>query len=87
MPFLKIIVGVAFLILGWIYLYRLTIVFRINNFLKQSLFNDAAILVEHKKIGLFLILMAIIMLYVGFSNMNNLDITRDHQSVRESVKK
>lgn len=62
--------GVFLLILGWVYLYKLKVVFKINQFFTSNFFSDTVVLSEHRKIGLFFILLAIIALYTGFSKIN-----------------
>ncbi|MFH1283048.1 MAG: hypothetical protein ABII27_05230 [bacterium] len=69
MAILLVFCGIMFLVLGWAYLYHIKIIFKLNNFLKNNLFNDAVVLTEHRKIGLLCILLAIIVLYVGFAKM------------------
>jgi hypothetical protein len=69
MAILEIIIGFVLIFFGWIYLYKLKLAFKINHFFKTFFFNDAIILTNHKKIGLLLLMLAAIVLYLGFSNM------------------
>lgn len=79
--------GVILLIMGLIYLYKLQVVFKINRFFKSNIFNDAVIISEHRKIGLFLVLLAIISLYAGFSKMQVLDSSRKDVSFERTQNK
>ena len=77
MVILHILIGVSFLIAGLIYLYNIKVVFTINHFFKNRVFNDAKAMVEHKKVGLFLILVSIIFLYIG---LNQIQIRKNRQT-------
>ena len=70
MNMLVLLSGVLFLIVGWLYIYRLKIIFRINQLIKNTIINDAFILMQHRKIGLMFILIAVLLLYFGFSRYN-----------------
>jgi len=68
MALVKLICGIVLLFLGFIYLYEPKIITRINNYAKEFLFNDTYVLLRRKKIGAFLILLAIIAFYMAWAS-------------------
>jgi multisubunit Na+/H+ antiporter MnhG subunit len=61
-----IFLGAVFLLTGMGYLYRPDLVSRVNAFFRNSLFNDAHLKLERKKWGVFFLLLAFLLLYVGW---------------------
>ena len=76
MVILRVLIGVAFVVLGLVYLYNIKVVFLINHFFKSRVFSDTKAIVEHKKIGLFFLLLAIIFLYAA---MVEIQVKREAQ--------
>lgn len=60
-----LIVGIIFFIVGWHFLYRKKTILKINAFIRNNVLKDIYVLTEHKKIGVFFILISIIFLYLG----------------------
>lgn len=65
---LKIVVGVGLLLLALAYLYRPGLIIRLNDLCRQHLFNDARILFQRKRIGAYLLVFALIALFMGIVN-------------------
>lgn len=68
-PWLKLIAGAAFTLLGLGYLYRPDIIERINAVLRSTVFNDAYIALERKKWGAFFLLIGFLCLYMALSTL------------------
>ena len=69
MAVMKLICGIVFLFLGFIYLYRPKLVIKINLYAKEFLFNDTYVLLRKKKIGALFILLAIIAFYMAWTSI------------------
>jgi len=63
---LEILIGLLFLIISVGYLYRPTIIIRFNAWGRKYLFNDQLLITHRKKIGVILLIIAIVFLYGGF---------------------
>ena len=66
MRLLEILIGLLFLIISVGYLYRPTIIIRFNAWGRKYLFNDQLLITHRKKIGVILLIIAIVFLYGGF---------------------
>lgn len=66
-PWIKLLLGAAFTVLGLGYLYRPDIIERINAVLRETVFNDAYIALERKKWGAFFLLIGFLCLYMGLN--------------------
>ncbi|NIM02911.1 hypothetical protein GTN66_02000 [bacterium] len=66
MRLLEILIGLLLLIISVGYLYRPTIIIRFNDWGRKYLFNDQLLITHRKKIGVVLLIIAIIFLYGGF---------------------
>ena len=64
-PWLELIVGGVFFLLGLGYLYRPDLIWRMNALIREYLLNDSHIALERKKWGIFFLLVAFIFLYIG----------------------
>lgn len=69
MIFLKLAAGLLFFILGWIYLYKSSLVLAINKAVREVLFNDRRVLLERKKLAISFFCLSFIALYMGFSSL------------------
>ncbi|OGS46982.1 MAG: hypothetical protein A2539_09050 [Elusimicrobia bacterium RIFOXYD2_FULL_34_15] len=67
MEILKLICGIVFMFLGFMYLYKPKFVIKINFYAKEFLFNDAYVLLRRKKIGALFILLAVIAFFMTWS--------------------
>ncbi|MBI5623460.1 MAG: hypothetical protein HY924_06765 [Elusimicrobia bacterium] len=68
-PELKVVVGLFFLLLGLGYLYRPGLIQRMNEFIREQLFNDARISLERRKWGIFFLLLSLLFIYMGWQGM------------------
>ena len=68
-PGAKVGIGVFFLFLGLGYLYRPGLIQRMNEFLRDQLFNDARISLERRKWGIFFLLLSLLFIYMGWQGM------------------
>ena len=69
MVFVKLALGILFLLLGWVYLYKPNLVSRINSFAREKLFNDRVILLSRKKVSIVFFCLAFVTLFMGISSM------------------
>ncbi len=65
--FIKIGVGILFLLLGMGYLYRPDLIARMNALLREYVLNDAYIALERKKWGVFFLLIGFLFVYMGLT--------------------
>jgi len=70
MVYAKLTLGVLFLSLGWIYLYKPKLVSRINNFARDVLFNDRVILLARKKVSIVFFCLSFVAIFMGLSSMS-----------------
>lgn len=71
-PWIKVSCGIFFFCLGLGYLYRPTLIERMNAFLRETLLNDAYIALERRKWGLFFLLLSLLFLYMGYMGLYGL---------------
>jgi hypothetical protein len=68
-PLLKLVVGLASLMLGLGYLYRPDLIERMNALLREYFLNDAYIALERKKWGAFFLLISFLFLYMAWTSL------------------
>ncbi|OIO10832.1 MAG: hypothetical protein AUJ52_03275 [Elusimicrobia bacterium CG1_02_63_36] len=68
-PWLTITVGLFFFLLGLGYLYKPSVIERINAILRETLLNDAYIALERRKWGVFFLLLSLLFLYLGYASL------------------
>ena len=66
----KIIVGLFFFLLGLGYLYKPSVIERINAILRETLLNDAYIALERRKWGVFFLLVSFLFLFMAYIQLN-----------------
>lgn len=71
-PWQKISIGIFFSLLGLGYLFRPSLIERINAFIRETLLNDAYIALERHKWGVFFLLISFLFLYMGLSALLHL---------------
>jgi len=64
---LEALAGIFFLIMSLGYLYRPTIIIKINAWGRKYLFNDQVLVAHRKKIGVVLLIISVIFLYGGLA--------------------
>ena len=67
-PEIKIGLGVFFFFLGLGYLFRPTLIERMNAFIRETVLNDAYIALERHKWGVFFLLLSFLFLYMGITS-------------------
>lgn len=65
-PWFKVCLGLVFFGLGLGYLYRPTLIERMNALIREYLLNDAHIALERRKWGVFFLLLSVLFLYMGY---------------------
>lgn len=65
-PWTKVGAGCFFFALGLGYLFRPTVIERMNAILREALLNDAHIALERRKWGVFFLLLSVLFLYMGY---------------------
>lgn len=68
-PWLKVAVGLFFFLLGLGYLYKPSVIERVNAILRETLLNDAYIALERRKWGVFFLLVSLLFLYLGYASL------------------
>jgi tetratricopeptide (TPR) repeat protein len=69
MILIKLVIGVVFLLLGWIYLYNPNIILYINRFVRDTLFNDRSVLLQRKKLSILFFCLSLLALYMGATSL------------------
>lgn len=69
MQILKILLGFLFLVLGWSLLFRTGLIFRLNAWFKENVFNDQLVLYSRRRISLLLFFLGIISLFSGIDSV------------------
>ncbi|MBI4051655.1 MAG: hypothetical protein HY400_04040 [Elusimicrobia bacterium] len=67
-PLVKLLFGILFCFLGLGYLYRPSVISRLNAFLREYLFNDAYIVLDRRKWGTLSMMVGILLLYMGWTS-------------------
>jgi tetratricopeptide (TPR) repeat protein len=66
---LKLLLGVFFFFLGWIYLYKSNIVLMLNKIAREVLFNDRLVLLGRKKVAILFFCLSFVALYMGITSL------------------
>lgn len=67
MTIVKIGLGIVFLLLSFGYLYHPAAILKLNAWCRQNLFDDTKILLARRRIGAFLLLLGILLVYMGLT--------------------
>jgi hypothetical protein len=67
--YFKIFLGLFFILLGLIYIYRPNIVYKINDMIKEVLLNNSYIAMLRIKLAFLFILLGIIFFYMGITKI------------------
>jgi len=70
MAFIKLILGVLFIALGWVYFFRPNLVLVLNKIAREKLLNDRIILLERKKVAILFFCLSFIALYMGITSLS-----------------
>lgn len=65
--FIKLALGIAFLLLSLGYLYHPSAILKLNDWSRQNLFDDTKILLARRRIGTLLLLLGILLVYMGLT--------------------
>jgi tetratricopeptide (TPR) repeat protein len=85
MAFIKLALGILFIVLGWIYFYRPNLVLAFHQFVRESLLNDRIILLERKKLAILFFCFSFIALYMGVTSLPNQASVKDgHNWISET---
>jgi tetratricopeptide (TPR) repeat protein len=66
---IKLVLGLIFLFLGWVYLYNPNLVLDINRIIRDILFNDKQILLARKKLAIVYFFLSFVFLYMGITSL------------------
>src|ERR1044071_6646474 len=69
MQIFKIFLGFLALILAWSLLFRSGIIFHLNSWLKENVFNDQVVLYSRRRLALLLFLLGVVSLFSGVENV------------------
>ncbi|MCS7151174.1 MAG: tetratricopeptide repeat protein [Endomicrobia bacterium] len=72
---ISIFIGIIFIVVGLLYIYKISLLIKICESIKKFLFNERIIILHGKKIGLFLILTGIVSIGVEIRKAVNRDLT------------
>jgi hypothetical protein len=65
MYYKSLIIGIILFIIGYLYIYKQKIILQINQYIREVIFSDVPVITNHKKIGVFFMLLALIFIYIG----------------------
>lgn len=68
-PYLKIIFGLMFVLLGLGYIYRPDAIERINRLIRETFLNDSYVALHRRNWGFLLLLLGGVLLYMGVSRL------------------
>src|SRR5581483_1623487 len=69
MTTLEIILGMALLGLAWIYIFHKNIVFKLNLWMRENVFNDQVALFSGKRVAILLFVLGLVALFSGIKNV------------------
>jgi hypothetical protein len=69
MGILKILLGFMALLLGWGLLFKTGLIFRINAWLKENVFNDQMVLYSRRRLALLLFVLGVVALFSGVESV------------------
>lgn len=65
---LKLAIGVAFLITGWVFLYKPNLLQYLNQQAREHVFNDRILLLHRKKLAVVFFCLSVLALYMGLTS-------------------
>src|SRR5689334_8450332 len=80
MIFLKFFCGILFFTLGWMFLFKSTLILTINRIAREMVFNDRLILLGRKKLAILFFCLSFVALHMGFSALTQFMASRDRDS-------
>lgn len=69
MKALKITIGIVLLLISMGFLYKPDTIMKINDLARRYVFNDVWVLSHRGKTGVFLFVLALVALYMGFATI------------------
>lgn len=69
MGIFKILLGFSSLLLAWGLLFRTGLIFRLNAWLKENVFNDQLVLYSRRRLALLLFVLGIVAMFSGVENI------------------
>lgn len=64
-PYFKLVLGFFFCFLGYCYLYKISVIYRINKIIKENFLNDSYTALIREKAALFFWLFGLLLIYMG----------------------
>lgn len=68
-PYVKILFGLIFMLLGFGYIYKPEIIERINRLIRETFLNDSYVALHRRNWGFLLLLLGGLLVYMGVSRM------------------
>ena len=85
MAFIKLGLGILFIMLGWVYFYRPNLVLAFHQLVREKFLNDRIILLERKKVAILFFCLSFIALYMGVTSLpNQASIKQGHNWISET---
>lgn len=69
MEIFKILLGFSALLLAWSLAFRTGLIFRLNAWLKENVFNDQVLLYSRRRLALLLFVLGMVALFSGIENV------------------
>ena len=69
MESLKIIIGFVFVLLAWAFIYRTTLIIRVNAWIREYIFSDKLILFSNRRMAILLFLLGCVALFSGLEGL------------------
>ena len=71
-PYLKIIFGLMFVLLGLGYIYRPDAIERLNRLIRETFLNDSYVALHRRNWGFLLLLLGGVLVYMGIARLRGM---------------
>lgn len=68
-PYLKILFGLIFCLLGLGYIYKPEIIARVNRLIRETFLNDSYVALHRRNWGFLLVLLGGVLVYMGIARL------------------
>lgn len=69
MEFLKIGLGVAALLVAWIFIYRTNLILKVNSWLRERVFSDRLVLFSGRRVAVLLLVLGAVAIFSGLDEV------------------
>ena len=79
MDVLKIVLGLAAVFLAWLFVFRSSLVLKVNAWIRNTVFNDQMVLFSGRRVAMLLLILGALAIFSGVDNVV------DDQSIKPNV--